>query len=175
MKRDVIIGMGLALLGVVILLGASFTARNAAAQQQREVASYLNDYVEALRQDVQTSKRRLITWNMGFTEAESEAFWPVYRRYEYDLDAVNSEMVALVRDYSAKGGVLTDEDAGRMLRRRFDIEQRRLDVKRRYVSDFRGPLPGPKVAKFYQVDKAIDMLIDIAVMSELPFATSAPE
>jgi hypothetical protein len=175
MTRGFIIGTGVALLGVALLLGASLTAREAAAQQQEQRYVHLNDYIEALRQDVRTSKRNLITWNMGFTEAESAAFWPVYRRYEYDLGAVNEEMKALVRDYAATGGALTDEEAAQMLRRRFDIEQRRLDVKRRYVGDFREALPGPKVAKFYQVDKAIDMLIDIAVMSELPFATSAPE
>jgi hypothetical protein len=175
MTRGLAIGIGVALFGLAVVLGASLTARDAAAEQQEEGSGYLNDYVEALRQDVRTSKRQLITANMDFTEAESEAFWPVYTRYERDLSEVNDRMVALVKEYSAKGGVLTDEDAARMLRMRFDIEQDRLDVRRGYVGDFRQALPGPKVAKFYQVDKTIGMLIDIAVISELPFATAAPE
>lgn len=171
MKRAVIIGLAVPLFAAV-LVGASFTAYEAVAQEdEEEEAGYLNDYIEALRQDVRTNKRDLISWNMELTAKESAAFWPVYRKYEYDLASVNNEMVSLVKEYATKGGMLSEDDAGRMLQRRFDLEQRRLDMKKRYVGEFRKALPGHKVVRFYQLDRAIDMLIDIAVMSEIPLAT----
>ncbi len=172
MGRSMLIGTVVLLLGLAMVLGSSLTGQQAVAQEdEEEEAGYLNDYIEALRQDVRTNKRDLISWNMELTTKESAAFWPVYRKYEYDLSSVNNEMVSLVTEYATKGGMLSDDDAGQMLRRRFDLEQRRLDVKKRYVGEFRSVLPGHKVARFYQLDRAIDMLIDIAVMSEIPLAT----
>ncbi len=172
MKKAVIISLAVALFAAVVV-GGLFTAYEAVAQE--EEAGYLDNYIEALRQDVRTQKRDLISWNMELTAAESAPFWEVYRRYEYDLSSVNNEMVALVKEYSATAGMLSEDESGEMLGRRFDLEERRLKVKRQYVREFRKVLPGHKVVRFYQLDKAIDSLIDLAVASELPFATHKPE
>ncbi len=150
MGRSMLIGTVVLLLGLAMVLGSSLTGQQAVAQEdEEEEAGYLNDYIEALRQDVRTNKRDLISWNMELTTKESAAFWPVYRKYEYDLSSVNNEMVSLVTEYATKGGMLSDDDAGQMLRRRFDLPagpqgrevlpvgqgDRHADRHRRYVRD----------------------------------------
>lgn len=179
MGKAMLVGTLVLLLGLAMVLGSSFTGQEAAAQDdkedQAEGSGYINDYIEALRTDVQANKRNIIAWNMELTQQESAAFWPVYRKYEFEMAALNDGTVALVKEYALKGGMLSDDESGEMLGRRFDLEERRLKVKKQYVGKFREVLPAHKVVRFYQVDRAIDALVDLAVASELPFATKKAE
>src|SRR5512134_4172880 len=45
----------------------------------------LHAYAELLRSDVRTQKVSIITEVMGFTEAESAKFWPIYREYDAEM------------------------------------------------------------------------------------------
>ena len=62
----------------------------------------LNSIVELLRQDVKTKKIALITEIMQFTEKESAAFWPVFRKYDVELQKIGDERIALIKDYAEK-------------------------------------------------------------------------
>ena len=60
-----------------------------------------NSDIELLRSDIRTQKVALITDRMQFTNQEADAFWPMYRKYEVELAAINDRKISLLKDMSA--------------------------------------------------------------------------
>ena len=60
--------------------------------------TYDEAYLEMLRADVRTQKVAAITQVLDLTDAESEAFWPVYREYELELSKIADKRIALSRN-----------------------------------------------------------------------------
>ncbi|MGH7479724.1 MAG: hypothetical protein ACREJ8_09100, partial [Candidatus Methylomirabilales bacterium] len=47
------------------------------------------DTMQILREKIQADKKLLVAANMGLTEKEAQAFWPVYESYQKDLGLLN--------------------------------------------------------------------------------------
>lgn len=145
------------LLSAVLLL----LATTASAQD-------IDSFVELLRSDVKTEKRAIVTRVMGFTEQESEAFWPLYREYEYELDKLTDARVALIKDYAENLGTMTDEKATELADRSFTYRGNRLKLQKKYFGEFSKALSPAKAAKWAQVENQILTLVDLQIASELP-------
>lgn len=125
-------------------------------------------YIDALRADFRADKIALITEAMQFSEKEGKAFWPVYKRYETELAALNNERIRLIKSYTEQFAALTDSDAKVMAQKALDLEGRRVELKKKYFAQFNQALPGLTVAKFFQLEYRLDLLVNLRLASELP-------
>ena len=125
-------------------------------------------YIELLRSDVKTKKVAIITEVMQFTNEEANAFWPVYREYEVELSKMGDARIALIRDYARNYDTMTDEKAKELIQRALKLEERRTKLKKRYFKKFDKALSSKTVAKFFQLENQINLLIDLQIASELP-------
>ena len=132
------------------------------------LAQSVNDDVELIRSVVQTERKAVVAKNMQLTEAESEAFWPVYNEYEQSMRKVNDKRVEVLRRLAAEYQTLTDEQAEALLKESFDFQQERVKVRRSFVKKFAKALPGKRVARFYQIDGKIDSIIDFDLARTVP-------
>ena len=128
----------------------------------------LNSQIETMRADVRADKVAIITDAMKFTPEESSAFWPIYKKYEGDLSRLNDERIQLTKSYSDKFMTLTDADAKKMAETAFDIESKRTELKKKYFKEFNQKLPATTVAKFFQLEHRLDLLVDLEIASHLP-------
>jgi hypothetical protein len=124
--------------------------------------------IQSLRADLRADKVALINQNMKFTPKESAAFWPIYKKYEYDLSKVNDQRVQLIKDYAQKFDNLTDADAKEMSEKAFRFESDRIDLKKKYFKEFNQELSATTVAKFFQLERRLDLLMDLKLASMLP-------
>jgi hypothetical protein len=177
--RGALLGAGLGLpLGGLLIWAAPSPAQQPPPQQQQprtegsEPKGDLDSYIEVMRSDLRTKKMEIIQSNMHFTQQESSAFWPIYRDYEFELRKIFDEEVALIKDYSEHYENLTDEQAKTMLEKVMDIQSKRLAVNRKFVSKFNQALPPRVVARFFQLERRIDLMVDLKLASELPLVKS---
>jgi hypothetical protein len=158
--------MKIGILSTVVLLSLSVFSNIAAAQSSEPS---LDSYIESLRADLRADKVAIITQAMQFSDQDSKAFWPVYRKYEADLTKVNDQRLALIKSYSEKFASMTDADAKAMIDQGIDFESRRTDVKKKYAREFQKSGLSPlTVAKFLQLEHRLDLLVDLKIASELP-------
>ena len=61
------------------------------------------DMLQQLRADIQTDRQALVAANLGLSDAEGEAFWPIYRQYRAEMGAVGDRMQKLITDYARSG------------------------------------------------------------------------
>jgi hypothetical protein len=153
------------LLPAVLLLLAPFSYTGAVAQAQQ---SNTDSYIESLRADMHADKVAIITKAMNFNDKDAAVFWPIYKKYSYDLSKLDDQRVQLIKEYAQEFNTLTDAQAKDMAERLFKYQSARIDLKKKYFKEFNKALPAITVVKFFQLDNRLDLLVDVALASELP-------
>jgi hypothetical protein len=128
----------------------------------------MDSYIEMLRSDVRTEKVAVITEVMMFTDAESEAFWPIYREYELELAKIFDQRLANIKKYAEHFDKLDDPTADELVKTAFKVDEKRLKLQKSYYSKFKKALGAKRAAKFMQLEHQIDLLIDLQIAANLP-------
>jgi hypothetical protein len=135
----------------------------------QDASPSVDSYIESMRADVRADKVAIITEAMQFNDADAKAFWPVYRKYEAELSKVNDQRVALIKSYADKFTTMNDADAKKFIDDGLDFESRRTEVKKKYAKEFlKAGLSPMTVAKFFQLEHRLDLVIDVQIASQLP-------
>lgn len=149
----------------VLLMVAAITS----AQTTEVVVKPLTDTdIQLLRSDVQSGKNQIIADTMQFTDPESTAFWPVYRDYARDQQAIGDERVQLIKDYAASYDGLDDAKAKDLVQRMINIEDKSVNLREDYWPQFMKALGAKRAAKFYQVDNRLSLLVNLQLSAAIP-------
>ncbi len=124
--------------------------------------------VESLRGDLKASRTAMIAEEMQLTEKESDAFWPIYRKYRADVDKVTDRIVKLIFEYADLYPEVPDRKAGEMLREYSKVETELLSIKRKYYKKLGKVLPAAKVFRFAQLDNRYDLGTRVALAAWIP-------
>jgi len=88
--------------------------------------------------------------------------------YEADEAKLDDERMQLVKSYADHWSTLTDAEALDLVQKSLALESRRADLKTKFFDRFNQVLPGLRVAKFFQSEHRLDLLVDLKIASELP-------
>jgi len=123
--------------------------------------------IELLRKDLSSQKKQVIAANMDLTDGQAEKFWPVYDRYAVDLARIYDTKIALVEQYLDNYNTMSGDDAEAYLRRRAAVEENVMQLRLKYVSEFRKVLSGRQAALFFQIEWRLDLLINLQ-LAQMP-------
>jgi len=126
------------------------------------------DLVEIMRSDLRTQKKALLTQAMQMTEAQSEAFWPVYNQYESELIVLNDTRLALIKDYASNYDTMTDPVAKDLVKRSFKWQEGNTKLLKKYYGKMEKAVTPIVAARWVQAEHAINSMIDVQVASEIP-------
>ena len=126
------------------------------------------DLVEILRADLKAEKVSIITETMDFTEQESTAFWPIFQEYDLELNKLNDQRVAIIKDFAEHFDQMTDVKADELVKKGFNYLKDRTALRQKFYKKFKKILPVMKAAKFMQVDYQLINLIDAQISMEMP-------
>jgi len=124
--------------------------------------------IELTRAIIQAERQAIVTRAMDLTAAEAQAFWPLYREYRLEMVRVGDRLLALITTYAQNYRGLSDEMAGKLLTEHLGIEKARLQVKNKYLPRFQKVLPPKKVARYYQVENKLDVIIQAELAEDIP-------
>lgn len=128
----------------------------------------LDTYITLLRSDLKAQRAAVIVNNMHFSDAETEAFWSVYNKYQKELSKVGDEKVALIKDYAEHFEQLDNKKAKALTAKALAVEEKRLQVIKKYIGEFGKVLPAKQVARLFQLELQMQRMIDLQVAAELP-------
>jgi hypothetical protein len=124
--------------------------------------------IDALRSAIQSNRKAVVAVNLGLTKDEAATFWPVYDRYQKEMNAIGDRLLAVIQDYSASFPNLDDAKAMKLVGDYLAVEADRVSVRRAYLDDFAKSLPGRKVARFYQIENKIDAVQRYELAARIP-------
>jgi hypothetical protein len=155
-----------------LFAGQSLFAQNGAAQTAQPVAGRagepsIDQEIAMLRSDLRSTRKQVIAANMKLTDAEAEKFWPTYEQYVTELVKLNGAKYDLIKEYLQSTN-LTDEQVDSLSKRWLAVDESVVQLRLKYIPIFRKGLSAKSAAMFFQLDRRVQMMIDLQLASVIP-------
>jgi outer membrane murein-binding lipoprotein Lpp len=147
-------------------LRAQDNAASAQQPSQKDGASIDQD-IAMLRSDLRSTRKQVIAANMKMTDAEAEKFWPIYDQYVNELVVINNTKYAIIKEYLQSAN-MTEAQADSITKRWLDVDESVVQLRLKYIPIFRKALSAKSTALFYQLDRRVQMMIDVQLASSIP-------
>ena|ERR1700758_3356826 len=135
---------------------------------QEQEPPTIDSTIALVRAKMQAGRTTLITTGMNFNDKEGAAFWPIYQQYQYERSRLDDRRSAVIKEYTQKYPSLTDVEAKAMAEQMLDCEARLAELKKKYYKKFNRVLPALTVTKFFQLERRVDLMMDMQVEASLP-------
>jgi hypothetical protein len=170
MKKNALVLLAIVmLLGSVSMLGqAAQPAGQSPAATTQQPTTVTDRDVEMLRQDLRDQRKQIVALNLPLTADEATKFWPVFDQYRNDAIKLNDIRWSVIKDYAAQYNTMTDAQAQELMKRENAIDQQLLALRMKYVPTFEKVISARKTALFYQIDRRVDLLINLQLSSMIP-------
>jgi hypothetical protein len=132
------------------------------------IASAQEQYVELLRQDINTQKTAILTEAMDLNEAQSEKFWPIVREYDLKRAEIADRRIAAIKKYAANFETMTPDMAKEIVEESMKIDSDMMKLKKDYFGKVSKELSAVEAGRFLQVENFVDNLLLLQIQSELP-------
>ena len=147
--------------------GAAF-AQAPSTGQAAPSPSALDQAIAQVRKDAAADINTIIGASMRFSADENTKFWPLYKAYEGRRKPMADERLAIIKDYANNYTAMSDAKALELMQRSLSLEDKMAAAKREFLAELGKTFPGKTVARFSQVHRRIDMLLDLTIASEIP-------
>ena len=124
--------------------------------------------IAMLRQDLRAKRKQITAENLPLTPDEATKFWPIFEDYRQEAIKSADKRWALLKQYAANYNNMTDAQAQDYMNRSTAIEQEFLNLRMKYVPRFEKVISPKKTALWYQIDRRIDLLINLQLSSAIP-------
>ena len=155
----------LTLAGALILPGLAFAQQ---AQKPASTPTATDQDIQLLREDIRSQKKQLVAANLQLTDAEATKFWPVYDAYTVETTKIGDARLALIKEYAQTYDTMTDAQAKSLVNRSEGVDQQTVALRTQWMPKFEAVLPGKKAALFFQIDRRVQLLMDLQLASMIP-------
>ena len=128
--------------------------------------------VEMLRANLRSNRKELMAQNMSLTADEATKFWPIFDQYRKEAIKPNDDRWALIKEYAANYNTMTDAQAEDYMKKATAVDQQLVALRLRYVPVFEKVLSAKKTALWYQIDRHIDLMINLQLSSMIPMVNT---
>ena len=129
----------------------------------------LTEFVKDLKGDIWAGKKEYVKKGMQtFTDEEARRFWPIYERYNAELGKFVDARVAVIKAYADDYDTMTDAKADELITRSISIRKQRAALDEKYRKEFATALSPRRLARFYQIENELDLLIQLQAISQIP-------
>lgn len=151
-------------LGGLLLVLACFATPLAAAQDK---AADVTD-MQMLRDAVKADKRKYVASLMTLTDAEAKRFWPIYDKYQRDLDVTNRDRVVAVQEFMFRDKPLTNLAAKQYASRLLALDESEIKARRTMRNRVMRALPAVKAARYMMLEQKINAVQDYDLAAAVP-------
>jgi hypothetical protein len=127
-----------------------------------------SQYIELLRQDVNTQKTAMLTEAMDLDAAQFDRFWPIVREYDLKRAEIVDRRIATIKKYAANYETMTPDMADEVIEEFFKVRFDMLKLKKDYFGKVSKEFSAVEAARFLQIENFVDDMMRVQVMSEIP-------
>ncbi len=111
------------------------------------------DKMDERREEIETMKIGFITKKLDLSSEEAKTFWPVYNKFQDELEAIRKQRRNDMRDFRENFKELNDKEAEKLIDNEIASRQKELDVMKSYHLQFKKILPVKKVLLLYRSEE----------------------
>jgi hypothetical protein len=150
-------------LAAIASIGAT---QGALAQSSGEIS--MSDQEQMLIARIQGDRRAVVLSTLGLTDAEVQAFTPIYDKYQADMKKLLTRGSVVLNKYASNYDSMTDDAAEDILKEAFAVREDRFDLMKDYAKRFGKKLPALKVLRWVQVENKLNSLVDWQAAQVIP-------
>ncbi|MGB6986615.1 MAG: hypothetical protein WBD74_11640 [Candidatus Aquilonibacter sp.] len=124
--------------------------------------------IQMLRENIRSSRKKIVAANMNLTADEAAKFWPIYDQYQLELNKVGDLRWQLMKEYAASYPNVSADQARDFMARSTQVDQQMIALREKYVPVFEKVISPKKAALWYQIDRQIDLIVNMQLASMLP-------
>lgn len=127
------------------------------------------------RAQIQADRKSIVAASLPLGDAQAKGFWPLYDEYRAEMEKLGDKGMEIVLEYARdwNADTLTDARATDLLDRHLQLQADEIAVRTKWAKKFRTVLPGSLVARFYQIENRLDLIVREDVASGIPLMPSA--
>jgi flagellar basal body-associated protein FliL len=149
-------------------------AADSAPAAPSEASSNAQSEQQILLDTLRANRKAFVAVNLQLSPEEEKGFWPVYDRYQKELNGIQDRVVAIVDDYGKSFRDLSNDKGIQLVQDFLSAEADRVQVRRTYLPEFSKVLPGRTVARFYQLENKMDALLRFEMVKTIPVIDEKP-
>ncbi|HUN29218.1 MAG TPA: hypothetical protein VMV65_05405 [Alphaproteobacteria bacterium] len=159
------VSLGAAVLAAA-LCAAPLSAQVTMPASQPSTASAQD--IQMLRENIRSDRKKIIAANMNLTADEAAKFWPIYDQYQKDLNKIGDTRWQLMKEYATSYPNVSTSQAQDFVTRSTQIDRQMIALREQYVPIFEKVISPKQAALWYQIDRQIDLLINLQLAGLLP-------
>ncbi len=105
------------------------------------------------KEKIDAMKIGFLTNHLDLTTDEAKAFWPVYNKYEDELDQLIKNRRENILSDQTNFDSMSDAQLEKLVDSEIIFHQSELDIQKKYHPQFKKVLPMKKVAKLYRAEE----------------------
>ena len=112
----------------------------------------------------------LIGGILDMTDAEAEAFWPIYEEYAAVKGALWDERIDVIKLFLSGYDTMGPEVARGLLGASFEIDAKMVALERAFADRFDDVLPPAKVVRLFQAENKLETMMSMEIAKDIPLA-----
>ena len=112
----------------------------------------------------------LIGGVLDLTDAEAEAFWPIYEEYAGVKGALWDERIDVIKLFLSGYDTMGPEVARGLLGASFEIDSKMVALERAFADRFDDVLPPAKVVRLFQAENKLETMMSMEIAKDIPLA-----
>lgn len=155
MKRTVIIA--------VAAIAVAIISNPVAAQQA-------SDQTKLTYEVLVDEWQNLIAGALDLTDAEGEAFWPVYAQYRAERKELIDRKKDVIKVFVDNYNKMPPEMSRILLDQSFAIDKDTIELKMKYAEIFDDLIPPNKVTRLFQAENKLEVTMMAELVKDIPLA-----
>jgi len=124
--------------------------------------------IELTRAVIQTQRQAIVAENMGLSEEEAQAFWPLYRQYRSEVSLLGDRFLKVIMTFADHYPELPEDTAEWMIDEVLCIEKKEAELKASWAPRFREVLSARQLARFFQIENKLDAIVKFDLAANIP-------
>jgi len=153
-----------------ILIAFAALAALGAAESTLAQGANTRDDTELLISQIQTDKRAIVLSTLQLTDAQVQAFTPIYDEYQREMKEVFTRGSQVIEKFAANYGSMTDDAAKDIMKDFFNVRSDRNALVEKYAKKLQKELPATKVLQWVQVENKLNALLDVEAAASVPIS-----
>src|SRR5262249_29783041 len=142
-------------------------------QQVRPVnvsSTTVDDVVQAVRSDLQTSRKDVLAKNLTLTPDQSAKFWPLFEAYQKEQNAIMDEQLTRVQHYIESAHTLDDASALALIHSHVDRDARMVALRQQWLGRFQNAIGTKLAVRMMQIDRRLSLSQQLRLVAKIPLA-----
>jgi Spy/CpxP family protein refolding chaperone len=109
------------------------------------------------KEKVEAMKIAYITKELNLTPSEAQQFWPVYNKFNDELELLRKNRKNDLIAVKLNMDNMSDADLAKAIDNELAFQQQELDLRKKYIEEYKKVLPIRKVAKLMRAEHTFKM------------------